>query len=104
MSASGADAAAAVARDYLSALMRGDNRAANSTLGKPPSSLPNFAEQSFLSPTSHINSVRATPNSDGTYKVEAEVAASNGTYFVTFQVRSTQGAYYITEHYAIKVQ
>ncbi|MBV9277858.1 MAG: hypothetical protein JOZ97_06450 [Candidatus Eremiobacteraeota bacterium] len=100
----GADAAAAVARDYLFALMRGDNRAANSTLGKPPSSLPSFAEQSFLSPTSHINSVHATPNGDGTYKVEAEVASSNGTYFVTFQVRSSQGAYYIADHYAIRVQ
>ncbi|MBV9972328.1 MAG: hypothetical protein JO135_03250 [Candidatus Eremiobacteraeota bacterium] len=101
----GADYAAAVARDYLFALMRGDNRAANSTLGKPSSSLPNFPEQSFLSPTSHINGVHATPNADGTYRVEAEVASSNGTYFVTFQVRSSPGgAYYIAEHYAIKVQ
>ncbi|MBV9149505.1 MAG: hypothetical protein JO024_06555, partial [Candidatus Eremiobacteraeota bacterium] len=55
--ASGADAAAGVARDYLSAVMRGDNRTANSALGKSPNSVPDFQEQSFLTPSSHINSV-----------------------------------------------
>ena len=98
--ASGADTAAAVARDYLSALMRGDNRAANSALGKSPNSLPDFAEQSFLTPSSHINSVHATANGDGSYKVEAEVASGKGTYFVTFQVSRNV----ITDHYAIRVQ
>jgi hypothetical protein len=97
---SGADAAAGVARDYLSAVMHGDNRTANSALGKSPNSLPDFAEQSFLTPSSQINSVHATANGDGTYKVEAEVASSKGTYFVTFQVSRNV----ITEHFAIKVQ
>jgi len=80
--------------------MRGDNRTANSALGKSPNSVPDFQEQSFLTPSSHINSVHATANGDGTYKVEAEVASSRGTYFVTFHVSGNV----ITDHYAIKVQ
>ncbi len=99
-SQNGADAAAAVARDYLSALMRGDNRTANSLLGKSPSSLPEFPEQSFLTPSSHITDLHATPNGDGTYKVEAEVASPHGTFFVTFHISGNV----ITDHYPIKVQ
>jgi len=98
------DPAAAVARDYLVAVIKGDNRTANSALGKSPNSLPNFAEQSFLDPQARITSLHTTNNGDGTYKVEAEVAATNGTYYVTFQVMKNVSTYFITEHYAIKVQ
>jgi hypothetical protein len=101
---SGSDAAAAVARGYLQALMRGDSRSANSALGKPPSSGAAFDEQSFISPQSRISDLHATSNGNGTYKVEAEVASPKGTYFVTFQVARNAAAYYITDHYAIKVQ
>jgi len=100
----GSAAAAAVARDYLLALMRGDTRSANTALGKPPSSGGGFEEQSFVDRQARITDLRTTSNDDGTYKVEAEVASSNGTFFVTFQVTRNEASYYITDHYAIKVK
>lgn len=91
-----------VVRAYLSALIRGDERAANTALGRGPDSGNSFPEQDFIDAKSHIKSLHTTASSDGGYTVETEVEAAKGLYFVTFQVQKTPDGYVIGDHSYIK--
>lgn len=89
-----------VVRQYLSAIIHGEQAAAQSLLatGSAPT------EQSFLDSQSTISSVTPAKNADGTYSVGAEVATAKGTYYITFTVSQEPDGLLITDHYAIKVQ
>lgn len=91
-----------VVRAYLSALIRGDQRAANTALGRGPDSGNSFPEQDFIDAKSHIKSLHTTASSDGGYTVETEVEGAKGLYFVTFQVQKTPDGYVIGDHSYIK--
>ena len=98
-------AAAQVARQFIDALIAGDNTAANAALGRGFDTGSNFSEQSFITKSSRITDLHALPNGDGTYKVEAEITTGNGVYFETMTVsRLGDGTYYVSEHYGVRVQ
>jgi hypothetical protein len=94
----GSAGARAIVRSYLRALARGDQATATGYLS---SGLPN---ESFMSRAATINTIDASENSDGTYKVTADVTTSQGEYFETFQVEKGPYGLQISDHYAIKVQ
>nr|MDQ6933654.1 hypothetical protein [Candidatus Eremiobacteraeota bacterium] len=71
-----------VVRAYLTALIRGDERTANTALGRGPDSGNGFAEQDFIDAKARITSLHATARGDGGYTVETEVSGSKGMYFV----------------------
>lgn len=102
MSASGA--AEQLARGYLEALMHGNRGAANAALGRGPDGT-DFPEAAFVNARTRITDTHATPNGDGTYKVEIElVTPGNGTFFCTFQAAHNDVAAYLSDHYCIRVQ
>lgn len=90
--------AEAVVRSYLSALSRGDTGTARTFLAN--GSMP--TESSFMDASAHINSLRESKNSDGTYAVAADVTTSKGEYYITFTVQVGPDSGTITEHTAIK--
>ncbi len=91
-----------VVRAYLTALIRGDERTANTALGRGPDSGNSFPEQDFIDAKARITSLHATPRGDGGYTVETEVSGTKGLYFVTFQVNKTPDGYVIGDHSYIK--
>jgi pyruvate/2-oxoglutarate dehydrogenase complex dihydrolipoamide acyltransferase (E2) component len=94
--AAGSDRASAVVHSYLAALARGDESSAASYL---MSGLPT---EKFMTPGSRITSVNSAKNSDGSYKVTADVQTPNGEYFETFTVENGPSGLQISDHYAIK--
>jgi hypothetical protein len=92
------DHASSVVRKYLEALARGDQSTA---AGYLTSGLPN---ESYLSPSAKIQSINSDKNSDGSYKVTADVTTPKGEYFETFRVENGPYGYQISDHYTIKVQ
>ena len=90
-------------RTYLSALINGDEPAASAALGRSGQT-GGLSEERFLDAQSRVTSVVATPNANGTYKVEAEIVTSKGTYYDTFTVDHGPNGYVITDHFFIKVQ
>lgn len=100
----GAGAAAATARSYLDALIRGDFASANTALGRGPDGT-GFPEQEAVDRTSRINEVHTLSNGDGTYKIEIEVAGKKGTFYCTFQAaRNEASAFFLSDHYCIRIQ
>ncbi len=95
----GGGTAEQVVRQYLSALVRGDQTSAQALLatGGP-------TEQSFIDSRSTISSVTASKNSSGTYSVGAEVTSGKGIFYITFEVSQEPNGLLITDHYAIKAQ
>ena len=81
--------------------MAGDAARASTLLA---SSASGIGEERFIDAESRITSVVATPNADGTYKVEAEIVTAKGPYYDTFTVSRGAAGYAIADHYAIKVQ
>ncbi len=90
--------AQAVVRSYLSALSRGDTGTARTFLAN--GSMP--TEASFMDASAHIDSLRETKNSDGSYAVAADVMTSKGEYYITFTVQVGPDSGTITDHTAIK--
>ena len=88
--------AAGVVRGYLSALARGDESSAASYLS---AGLPS---EKFMSPAAKVNSVTSTKNSDGSFKVSADIQTPTGEYFETFTVQTGANGLQITDHTAIK--
>lgn len=96
--------AAATARTYLDALIRGDYATANTALGRGPDQT-DFPEREAIDRSSHITDVHTLSNGDGTYKVEIEVAGGKGTFFCTFQAaRNEASAFYLSDHYCVRIQ
>ncbi len=91
-----------VVRNYVAALIRGDDRSANTALGRGPDAGGNFAEQEFIDSKARITSMHTINNGGGNYTVETEVRGAKGLYFITFQVSKTPDGYVIGEHTYIK--
>ncbi|GAC1392378.1 MAG: hypothetical protein NVSMB31_10460 [Vulcanimicrobiaceae bacterium] len=99
----GSAAAGQVARNYLSALIRGDFGAANTALGRGPDAT-GFPETDSIDRTTRITDLHTQSNGDGTYKVEAEIAGSKGTFYCTFVAAHNEAAFYLSDHYCVRVQ
>jgi len=87
-----------VVRLYLDAMARGDLNEARSYLSH------GNASETFMNRSAHLNFVRPTQNSDGTWLVNADVTTDSGEYFFTFTVSVQPGGAVITDHTAIKPQ
>ena len=74
--------AARVVRDYIEALRRGDPAVASTYLGN------GTPDETFIDAHTRIASLTATPNGDGSYKVDADMQTSKGEYYETFTVAS----------------
>ncbi len=92
------DRASALVRSYLQALARGDRSGAASYLA---SGAPN---ETFMTPESHIESIRSSSVGPQQYRVTADVQTASGEYYVTFTVEQSPGGLAITDHYSIKPQ
>ena len=56
-----------------------------------------------MKPDTRINDISGTPNSNGSYRVTADVSDSNNQeYFITFNVQPGPNGMQITDHYTIK--
>jgi hypothetical protein len=95
---SNSEPAVALVRSYLHALARGDQPTATDYL---VSGLPN---ETYMTSAAKINSVDGVKNSDGSYKVTADVSTAEGEYFETFTVKNGPYGLQISDHYTIKVQ
>ena len=83
-SSANGSSAADVVRGYIEALRRGDPQSAAQYLGN------GSPDESFIDPQTRIESITSTPNSDGSYKVEADMRTSKGEFYETFTVAQTQ--------------
>jgi hypothetical protein len=92
------DRASSVVRKYLEAVARGDQSTA---AGYLTSGLPS---ETYMSPSAKIQNISSDKNSDGSYKVTADVTTPKGEYFETFRVENGPYGYQISDHYTIKVQ
>jgi hypothetical protein len=89
-----------VVRRYVDALIRGDEKAAQSVLGAGGGTL---SEQAFLDPNAHIVSLKVTRIDASNASVGCEIAAAKGNYYATYHVTAGTGGPYISEHDYIKV-
>lgn len=97
-SVSSDDRAGAIVRSYLEALAHGDRSGASSYLA---SGTPN---ETFMTPDSHIESIRSSSVGPQQYRVTADVQTASGEYYVTFTVEQSPGGLSITDHFSIKTQ
>lgn len=95
---SGPLSATGVVHAYLAALARGDESSAASYL------MNGLPTEKFMSSAAKITSIASSKNSDGSYKVTADVQAASGEYFETFTVENGPQGLQITDHFAIKPQ
>jgi hypothetical protein len=92
----GSDRAVAIVRSYLSSLAHGDRAAAAGYLAH---GLPN---ETFMSPGSHIESIRSSTLGSRQYHVTADVVTASGEYYALFRVEEGPSGLQITDHYSIK--
>ncbi|MDP9023768.1 MAG: hypothetical protein M3N13_00145 [Candidatus Eremiobacteraeota bacterium] len=90
--------ATGVVRGYLAALTRGDESSAASYLA---SGLPN---ETFMTTAARVVTVNTAKNTDGTFKVSADIQTPTGEYFETFTVATGSNGLQIVDHTAIKPQ
>lgn len=83
-------------RSYIDALRRGDPQSAALYLGN------GSPDEDFIDQNMRISSITATPNGDGSYKVEVDMQTSKGEYFETFNVASTANGNRILDRTAIQ--
>ncbi len=90
-------------RNYIHALIRGDEVTAFHDLGASPGDKSaNLSEESFIDHSANITSITGQTDAVGT-SVQAEVDAKHGLYFLTFKVApNSDGKLIITEHDFIK--
>ena len=83
-------------RDYITALQRGDPDTADLYLanGSP--------DENFIDAKTQIASLTANRNSDGSWKVDADLRSPGGEYFESFVVAQTGQGYKILDKTAIK--
>jgi outer membrane biosynthesis protein TonB len=92
------DRAASLVRSYLQALEHGDRSGAAAYLASGAPS------ETFMTPDSHIESIRSSSLGAQQYRVTADVQTASGEYYVTFTVEQSPGGLAITDHYSIKPQ
>jgi hypothetical protein len=96
--------ASAVVREYIGALVRGDEKTAYRALGTSPGSASaTLSEQAFLDPTARIVSLKVTRIDASNATVGCEIAAAKGRYYGTYHVTASAAGPYISEHDYIKV-